>query len=245
MVAGMISCLDMGDEDQTQYYLSWATVSSNDETPDFLADCDWTLNASNYFSDTIFDVGDRAFIRFSFDDTTYNSDDTYPITLVNYYKATIKDFVTIEADSDDIYEEQDFYTIINIDISKGYLNAAICPYESYSTVNTIELVRFKGDEPGSQAVDTPTVYMELRHNTAAVNTNYYYVKAFCFDLSPLKDEFPDAEAFKIHFACNVNTSGDIEGNIYYYPEDTTQVSGVPKRQVLMPFQPGGLIPPGY
>lgn len=198
---GFSSC-NSKDESSVQIYQSIATVLINGNNPLFQLDDKSVLYCTTAVTEdtsNIITAGDRVFLYYTLGDTTIVPTHVYyPITLKGYTKVTIKDFVTVQPDSADVYANGSLMSINMVGISKNYLNAVFCAYLSISGKNTYELVRMKKYENNKTQDPVPQIYFELRHNTDNLNTNYYFLKAFSFELSPLYEEFPLATKFNIN-----------------------------------------------
>lgn len=194
------SCNSKEENDQT--YEAIATVLVTGNNPLFELDNKSVLYcATAVTADTsnAISSGDRVLLYYTLGDTTIVPTKVYyPITLKGYTKVTIKNFVTVQADSSDSYGNASLMGLNLVGISKNYLNAVFYSYLSISGKNTFELVRMKKYENNTTQDTIPKIYFELRHNTDNLNTNYYYLRSFSFVLSPLSAEFPLATKFNIN-----------------------------------------------
>ncbi|MDP4276501.1 MAG: NigD-like C-terminal domain-containing protein [Bacteroidota bacterium] len=226
------SCLNTDDDnDNKVYYQLFATVASNSTTPTFKTDDGSTLVSTGTVdsdSSKFYKVGDRIFIRFTLGDTTASrTTKIYPITVVNYAKATVKDVQVVAADSADPYKNCNFYSLYALWLSADYMDVVVKTYISYNSLNTVELVRYKGQESNLQTDTVPAIHLEIRHNTPAVLKDSYVVRACSFDLSSLKTEFPNAVKFKLIVSWNDdNTYGSNSYQFTYTPVDNaSQLAG--------------------
>ena len=205
----------------TQYYETMATVSATGSYPSFKTDYGTTLYCTVAVSSSISDslkMGDRLFIKFEYGDTSSITSNNYPIVINDFGTATIKDFVAVDSDSTDIYENQELEGVDLFWITKNYFNMVFRTYLSLSTTNTYELVRMKGNESNADTATVPRIYFELRHNTPVVNTSYYNIKIFSFYLSPLYKEFPKATKFDLNLKWVLDGTHSID---YTYVPDST------------------------
>jgi hypothetical protein len=218
------SCLNENTGNSIANYETMVTVTQTGSCPSFKADNGATLYTTVAVSSKISDsikLGDRLFLQFSYGDTTSITANNYPIVINDYGTVTIKKFVTVDADSTDTYDNQQLQGVDLFWITKNYFNLVFRTYLSLSSINTYELVRMKGNESNALTDTVPKIYFELRHNTPAVNINYYNIKIFSFDLSPLYKEFPKATKFDLNLKWVLEGAHSID---YTYVPDTTQNS---------------------
>jgi hypothetical protein len=240
------SCLNTDDEDNTTYYEAVATVSSNSDKPEFITDYGVTLVSTlSITSDTgeVFHNGQRVFVRFSYGDTINHAIKSYPIEIAEYGFMITSDFKTVEADSTNPYLDQSIYYIYRLYISGNYFNSLFYTYQTLTDLNTCELVRIKKNEHNAEGTSSPYLSFELRHNAEAVNYGYYKLRLYSYDLSPLIDEFPEADSLNIKVSWNAST-----GNIEYYDfvyRPVLPSVGMILKNVGMPFnmQLEGLLKP--
>jgi hypothetical protein len=226
------SCLNENSGNSSaQYYETMAKVTQTGSFPSFKTDDGITLYSAVAVSSKISDsikLGDRLFLQFSYGDTTSITANNYPIAINGYGTVTIKDFVTVGVDSTDTYENQQLQGADLFWITKNYFNLVFRTYLSLSAINTYELVRMKGNESNALTDTVPKIYFELRHNTPAVNINYYNIKIFSFDLSPLYKEFPKATKFQLNLKWALE--GTHAANYVYVPDTTLDSSSSLERK---------------
>jgi hypothetical protein len=87
-------------------------------------------------------------------------------------------------------------------------------YQVSGDLNTCELVRIKEKETNTQSGTFPTLYFEIRHNALTTYDQYYNLRLFSFDLSPLKTEFPVADSIKINLSWNDASASENYDFIY-------------------------------
>jgi len=241
------SCLNENSgNSSTQNYETMVKVTQTGSFPSFKTDDGITLYTTVAVSSKISDsikLGDRLFLQFSYGDTTSITANNYPIVINDYGTVTIKDFVTVGVDSTDTYDNQQLQGADLFWITNNYFNLVFRTYLSLSAINTYELVRMKGNESNAVTDTVPKIFFEIRHNTPAVNTNYYNIKIFSFDLSPLYKEFPKATKFQLNLKWVLE--GTHSANYIYVPNKTldSSISFVEKRQgsimKLSSFPAGG------
>ncbi len=214
------SCLNDDDEPQIDYYETMAMVTSDGDKPSFETDFGIKLNSSMVLkSDTgkLFNVGDRVYLIFSYDDTTRNANKTYPITVKEYGPVTVSDFKTVQPDSVIPYFDQIIYHVYKYDITKNYFNSIIYTYQPLTSINSCELVRVLKNETNTPGSNFPTVNFELRHNASAVNYSFYKLRLNSYDLTPLAEEFSSADSIKINLKWSESTGLNQTYNFIYKP----------------------------
>lgn len=215
------SCTNWEDEDPISYYYEViAFVSSNDAKPTFFTDFGTTLESSlSVTSDTgdVFHNGERVFLRFSYDDTTSHAANTYSIKIAEYAAVNISSFKTIKPDSIDPYFDQVLYHVYRLYITGNYFNSIVYTYQPLSDLNTCELVRVMKNENNEEATSFPTLNFELRHNAQAINYEFYKLRLYSYDLSPLIDEFPAADSIKLRLSWSESTGSDQSFDFVYHP----------------------------
>lgn len=238
LVFGVCSCTNLDyEEDQTEYFEEIAVVTSAGYSPSFLTDYGLTLNCSNVLtSDTFFNSGERVFVQFSYGDTIGHAPKVYPINLTNSWRVTIKDFVSLEPDSVDLFANTEFQSVYNLWFSGNYFNMIFGTFYATSSPNTCELIRMKESENNTSQDTAPSLFFELRHNVVTVNASRYNVKVYSFDLSPLNEEFPSATLFKINLKWVEAANSRFQSYDFEYEPDTTSVETIASihNQLMLP-----------
>ncbi|NLE32897.1 MAG: hypothetical protein GX619_07740 [Bacteroidales bacterium] len=201
MAAGVTSCLDWDDEEEPSF-LTWATITSNEKAPTLKADNGVILHALNSVDTdtTFYEVGDRVYLQFTLGDTSQANGTDYPIYVANYMSVKTKDIVTIDHDSNDVYHSVPLSRLNSAILSGGYLNCIIHLFASYSSENTVELLRYKLEETNLPTDTLPVILLTLKHNAPAIDHTYSQVRAYSFSLDTLFAEFPQAKALKLRLS---------------------------------------------
>lgn len=201
LATGVTSCLDLDNEEEASF-LSWATVTSNEKAPTLNADNGVVLRVLNTTDTdtTFYEVGDRVYLQFTLGDTSQAHGREYPIYMTNYMSVKTKDIVTIANDTDDVYQSAPLSRLNSAILSGGYLNCIIHLFASYSTENTVELLRYKADETNLPTDTLPVILLTLKHNTPAIDRAYAQIRAYSFSLDTLFTEFPQANALKLRLS---------------------------------------------
>ena len=237
LVFGICSCMNRDNEDQTEYFETMAVVTSTGFSPSFLTDYGFTLNCSNVLaSDTLFNSGERVFVQFSYGDTIGHAPKVYPINLTNYWRVTVKDFVSLEPDSVDLFANMELHSVYDFRFSGNYLNMIFRTFYARSFPNACELVRMEERENNTPQDTVPSLYFELRHNVVSVNASICNLEMYSFDLSPLNEEFPSATLFKVNLKwIEAGTSGSHSYNFEYEPYNAPEETIVSiNRRLMLP-----------
>lgn len=226
------SCLKDEDETPVDYYETMAFVSIPGDKPVFVTDYGFKLKSElSLTSDTgnIFDLGQRVFMVFSYGDTLNRVDNEYPIIIKEYAPVTVSDFRTVKPDSVNPYFDQVLYHVYRFYITQNYFNSIIYTYQPLTSINTCELIRVMKEENNTPESTFPTVNFELRHNASAVNYDFYKLRIFSHDLSPLASEFANADSIKIKLNWDESTSLNQSHEFIYKP------AGIGLRQEICKF----------
>lgn len=217
----MTSCLNWGDDEEPVLYSEAIVfVKSGDDKPVFITDYNTTLcNTLNITSDTgkIFKPGDRFLIRFLFEDTTNHKPNEYNIKVADYSKVEVKDFTTILSDTANHFMSQPFFYTYRIYLSGNWFNSVVFTYTPLTSINSMVLLRSKHEEDNQSDSKFPTLIFSLIHNAQAVNTGFYDKRLNSFNLSPLIDEFPEADSIKIRLDWSEISLSNQQYDLIYHP----------------------------
>lgn len=216
------SCLKDDDETPVNYYETMAFVTSAGDKPGFVTDYGLALKSELALdSDTgnIFGLGQRVFMVFSYGDTLNRVGNVYPVIIKEYAPVSLSDFKTVKPDSVIPYFDQVLYHVYRFYITQNYFNSIIYTYQPLTSLNTCELIRVMESESNTPESTYPTVNFELRHNASAVNYDYYKLRIFSYDLSPLASEFSNADSIKIKLNWDESTSLNKSHEFVYKPAE--------------------------
>lgn len=217
------SCLKDDEEESVNYYETMAFVTIAGDKPSFMTDYGISLKSElSLASDTgdVFDLGQRVFMVFSYGDTLNLVNNVYPIIIKEYAPVTVSDFKTVKPDSVNPYYDQILYHVYRFYITQNYFNSIIYTYQPLTSINTCELIRVMENENNTPDSEFPTVNFEIRHNASAVNYDYYKLRLFSHDLSPLAVEFANADSIKLKLRWNESTSLNQTHEFIYKPTGT-------------------------
>lgn len=200
LLVAVASC-QKEDQNQGLYYETMGTVISVGDYPSFQTDAGSVLNCTNEVqTDTgsIIEKGERYFLWFLYDDTTNHEANVYPVVLKGYAKVTLKDYVTLDADSvDECFYNQALSGLSNMTIGGDYLNLVFHAYKSYLEPSDFELIRLVYDTNASPQDTLPNIYFNFRHNNQVISATFTEAQFYSFDLRPLAAEFPMAKSIRI------------------------------------------------
>jgi len=198
MLATFFSCILDDETENTYHYALMATVVSGGDYPFFKTDVGEVLECSNVVkNDSVFNPGDRYYLSFSMEETVSSDAYLFPIVLNSSLKVKTRNFVTIEKDSADIYNNKQLGSVFDSWISGNYINMVFYAYTPLTSISTFELVRFKKYESNTEQDTVPTIFFEFRHNTEGINS-IPTMNLYSYELSPLISEFPVAKEFEIN-----------------------------------------------
>jgi NigD-like C-terminal beta sandwich domain len=214
---GFTSCLKDEDVDNTEYLYEMAFVTRTGFSPSFTTDEGKILNCQmDLPSDTLFKLGDRVFLTYSWGDTLNHVAKSYPINLKSYNNVVLKNPFTLQPDSVDLFYNQPIINIDRYGISGNYLNIIFYTYYSALPPNSCELVRYKSQESVTPG-DSMDIYFEIKHNTPSVFANYFTLRLLSYNLNSLVSEFPHVKLFKLNVVWTESKDGKKSLDCDFFP----------------------------
>ncbi|MCX6309857.1 MAG: hypothetical protein NTY32_13890 [Bacteroidia bacterium] len=232
------SCYDFNnDTSNIKEFISMATVTTGGVNPVFQIDNGPFLTLEKTVPADTFAVGERYYLYYILGDTVNHPVNSYPISMYQYGKTTIKNLLVLPKDSTDKWKDQpirDLYAWY----TGHYLNTFFTSFAGVSTPNTFELVRMKQEETSTATDTVPKLFFEIRHNVEVISSLNSFYRFYSFDLSSLTTEFPLATKFQINLSWNDANYGPWNKTRTYIPEQTftgpSLFSSIQKKTDLSP-----------